>query len=291
MIVESAAAKINLALHVIARRADGYHLLDTLVTFADIGDDLTADQAETLTLTVTGPFAAQLGDGDDNLVLQAARALRDHVGPRPGRTLGASLRLTKNLPVASGIGGGSADAAATLRALNRLWALDMPTAILQDIAARLGADIPMCLAAVPVRATGIGTMLADPGALAPLHAVLVNPGVAVPTPAVFANLTRRDNTPMGPMPPGATDAQTLIAYLAACRNDLEAPAIAAAPVIADVLDALRAVPDCRLARMSGSGATCFGLFADRERATSAATNLAAARPGWWVRPTALTGRG
>lgn len=273
-----ARAKVNLALHVTGRRADGYHLLDSLVTFADLGDRVTAEPADALELRVTGPMAAGVPGGEDNLVLRAARAF----GPAPG----ARITLEKHLPPASGIGGGSADAAAALRVLAALWGRDLP-----DAAAvlRLGADVPVCLRGETLRMTGVGEVLAPAPPLPPVWAVLANPGVAVPTPAVFAALDRRDNPPMPADLPRWRDAGALAAWLHGTRNDLEPPARALHPVIGQVLAALAAQPGCLLARMSGSGATVFGLFPDAAAAARAAAQLARPQPGWWVRAARLGG--
>ncbi|MDO5612420.1 MAG: 4-(cytidine 5'-diphospho)-2-C-methyl-D-erythritol kinase [Paracoccus sp. (in: a-proteobacteria)] len=264
---EPAPAKLNLTLHVTGRRGDGYHLLDSLVVFARVGD-VIALSSGALSLRIDGPFAPGLGAGDDNLCLRAARAIGGD----------AAIRLTKNLPVASGIGGGSADAAAVLRGFAR-QGLALPAS-----PERLGADVPVCLAGRPARMRGVGEMLDPVPAIPPVPVVLVNPGVAVATPAVFAALDRRDNPPMPA--PDWRDAEGLIRFAAACRNDLQAPAIRIAPAIGDVLDALTAT-GARLARMSGSGATCFGLFDTPAQARAAADALR--RPGWWVAQTELSG--
>ncbi|MFN4061714.1 MAG: 4-(cytidine 5'-diphospho)-2-C-methyl-D-erythritol kinase [Paracoccus hibiscisoli] len=265
-LTEGAPAKLNLALHVTGRRGDGYHLLDSLVCFAAVGDVVTLTPGP-LSLTIDGPFAGGLEAEADNLCLRAARLAGGQ----------AAIRLTKHLPVASGIGGGSADAAAVLRGLARMG---HP---LPDRTERLGADVPVCIASRPARMQGIGEVVTPLPPLPPLHLVLVNPRVAVPTPAIFAGLAQRDNAPLPPIPAFA-DADALIGWLAGTRNDLQAPAIAAAPVIAQVLDALSA-QGARLARMSGSGATCFGLFADAAAASRAAAALA--RNGWWAVPSEL----
>ena len=268
-----APAKINLWLHVTGRRPDGYRELDSLVAFADIGDRLAAAPAEALSLSATGPFAAALGDGSENLVLEAARALAAHCGVPAN----AALHLEKNLPVASGVGGGSADAAAALRLCARLWQADIGGEGLARLALGLGADVPVCLAGRTARMTGIGerlTPVAPPPPAAP--AVLVNPGTPLSTRRVFDALA-------GPFsPPAELRNGDLAACAVANRNDLEAPAIALAPPIADVLAALRAEPGSRLARMSGSGATCFGLFGSDPAAANAAGAIAAAHPSWWV---------
>ena len=277
-----APAKINLYLHVTGRRADGYHLLDSLVAFADIGDAIIAAPADALSLAVSGPEAAALtGLGDDNLVTRAARAF----ATRHKIAVGAALRLDKHLPVASGIGGGSSDAAATLRALARLWERPLDqTAI--DIAASLGADVPACLAARPVWVGGIGEQLNPLPDLPPLGIVLANPRRELPTASVFGarqgEFTARERPRAAPR-----DAAALIALLKQCRNDLTEAALTLQPEIAAVLARLDALPDAELARMSGSGATCFALFADRAAAERAAANLSRTEPGWWVRAGAL----
>jgi 4-diphosphocytidyl-2-C-methyl-D-erythritol kinase len=280
-----APAKINLWLHVLGRRADGYHLIDSLVGFAEIGDSLTAAPADELSLDVEGPFAAALPPETDNLVLRAARLLAEAAGIAAG----ARLSLAKRLPVAAGIGGGSADAAAALQALARLWRLDPDPATLQKLALRLGADVPVCLAGAPCRVGGIGESLAPAPALPPADLVLVNPGVALSTAAVFAARAVR---PMPPLPaqewsdPPA-GAAALAARLAATRNDLTEAARELAPVIGEALATLADQSGCLIARMSGSGATCFGLFADSGRAAAAAAAIEAARPRWWVKQTRL----
>ena len=263
-----ARAKINLALHVTGRRADGYHLLDSLVAFAAVGDTITAEPAATLTLHITGPQGAILST-TDNLCLRAARALHP--------SMGARLTLNKRLPIASGIGGGSADAAATLRALSALWSLPLPD---EATLLTLGADVPVCLAGHAARMQGIGEYITRI-TLPPVWTVLANPGVAVPTAQVFAALQSRDNPGLTPLP-AQPDAAALAAYLQTQRNDLQAAACAIAPAITTTLTALQAQPDCLLARMSGSGATCFGLFATEPAAKTAAQTLRAAQPNWWI---------
>jgi 4-diphosphocytidyl-2-C-methyl-D-erythritol kinase len=269
---EFAPAKVNLCLHVTGRQADGYHLLDSLVVFAGVGDRVTVLPGKGLTLRLTGPESAALSVEPDNLVLRAARAM----GVRH-----AALRLWKALPVASGIGGGSADAAATLRAVARLSGQPLP-----DAAAvlALGADVPVCLAGRPVRMQGVGEVLSPLPPLPPLWMVLVNPRVPVATPQVFAALARRDNTPVPGLPAAALrTARSLADWLAVhTRNDLAAPAQAVAPILSQVQSALTQAPGCLLARMSGSGGTHFGLFESEAAARSAALGLKAAHPGWWV---------
>ncbi len=272
-LTEAAPAKVNLTLHVTGRAPDGYHLLDSLVVFGPAADRLHAEPAETLTLELTGPFAAGLAAEADNLVLRAARALAGWAG----RVAGAALVLEKTLPVASGIGGGSADAAAALRLLARLWDLHPDPATLAALAAGLGADVPVCLASRPARMAGIGEVLSAAPTLPPCGLLLVNPGVAVATVDVFRARAGAFSPP-AVLPSGWPDAAAMARDLAALSNDLEAPALAVCPAIAPVLAALRALPGCRLGRMSGSGATCFGLFDDAAAAEAAAARLP---DGWW----------
>lgn len=267
-LIEPAAAKVNLFLHVTGRRDDGYHLLDSLAVFAGTGDVLHAKPADDLSLSLTGPFAAALAGEQDNLVLRAARALG-------GR--GARLTLEKNLPVASGIGGGSADAAAALRLLCRLWKLTPPD--LPGIALTLGADVPVCLAGRPSRMGGIGERLDPAPRIPPCGLVLVNPGIAVATADVFRARRGGWSSP-AELPRAWPDIGTMARDLRDLRNDLQPPAIALQPAIGDVIAALATTPGCRLARMSGSGATCFGLFDDPGVAAEAASRLR--RADWWT---------
>lgn len=270
---EPAPAKVNLALHVTGQRADGYHLLDSLVVFTKLGDVVHgSDATGGVSLAVTGPEAADLSGAGDNLVLRAARLMQ---------AKGLALTLEKHLPVASGIGGGSADAAASLRLIARLTAQPLPKDVLS-----LGADVPVCLASLPCRMQGIGETVTPVPPLPQMAMVLVNPRVAVSTPAVFAALASKHNAPMPKVLPEWPDFAGFIAWLAAQRNDLQDPACARVPEIADVLRALDA-QGCALARMSGSGATCFGLFPDLAAANVAAAEIARAQPDWWVRPSAL----
>lgn len=272
---EFALAKVNLFLHVTGRRADGYHLLDSLAVFPQIGDRLTVEPAEGLTLTVEGPFGGALASEADNLVLRAARMLASVHGV----SAGARMTLVKNLPVASGIGGGSADAAATLRALRGLWRPACDTD-LASIAARLGADVPVCLASRPTRMQGIGGQLVAAPILPDCGMVLINPGHAIATPDVFAARSGPFST-AACLPEQWRDAAEMARDLEGTCNDLELPALGLCPAISRVLATLRSDNDCLLARMSGSGATCFGLYASAADASAAAHRLAG-NCAWWI---------
>jgi 4-diphosphocytidyl-2-C-methyl-D-erythritol kinase len=281
---EKAPAKINLTLRVIGRRADGYHEIESLVAFAGVGDALTFTPGGALALSVGGPTAAAAGDIADNLVLKAARALAERVEHlKLGR-----FALSKRLPVAAGLGGGSADAAAALRLLARANGLAPDDPRLMQAARATGADVPVCLDPRPRFMRGIGDVLSGPLDLPRLFALLLNPAVAVATKDVFAALAVPT---AGQTAPAAisTDAAALLAEIARGRNDLEGPAIELEPAIADALAVLRKLPGCRLARMSGSGATCFGLFDSMDAARGAARRLRVGYPAWWVRATALGG--
>ncbi|WP_207537233.1 4-(cytidine 5'-diphospho)-2-C-methyl-D-erythritol kinase [Sabulicella rubraurantiaca] len=278
---EAAPAKVNLFLHVTGQRADGYHLLDSLAVFGPAADELRGESATGLSLRVKGPFAAALAGEADNLVLRAAHALAERGGVSPR----AALTLVKRLPVASGIGGGSADAAAALRLLNRAWGLSLDEAELREIALPLGADIPVCLASRPARMGGVGEVITEAPRLPPCGLLLVNPGVTLPTPVVFRARTGGFSHPAS-LPAAWPNAAAMAAELAHLSNDLEAPAVALRPPIGEVLSALRTLPGCLLARMSGSGATCFGLFATADKARAACASLPAT---WWREGGALTG--
>ena len=288
---EKAPAKINLTLRVLGRRADGYHELESLVAFAGVGDALTFAPGGALTLAVSGPTAQAAGDNADNLVLKAARALAERIA---GLTLG-SFALSKRLPVAAGLGGGSADAAAALRLLARANGVALDDPRLMQAAQATGADVPVCLDPKPRLMRGVGDVLSDPLDLPRLFAVLVNPGIAVSTRDVFAalNLASRPTSGGAPSPSPLVlqgwggKPTAFVTALAKDRNDLEAPAIALEPAIAEVLSVLHELPGCRLARMSGSGATCFGLFPTNAAATAAARTLRVGYPQWWVRATVL----
>lgn len=274
--IEKACAKINLFLHVGDKRADGFHPLQSLAVFTDLGDELALAPAGTLSLSVNGVFAAGLSAEPDNLVLRAARALG------PG---GAAIVLTKQLPVASGIGGGSADAAAALRGLRALWNDPVDDARLSAVAAMLGSDVPVCIASRPAFMEGRGEILRPVMSMPRLPMLLVNPGVAVPTKDVFATLQSRSGV-AAQLPRGLfSDTADLLRFLETTSNDLEAPALAIQPVIAMVLAALKSLPGALFARMSGSGATCFAIFPDDDCCARAAGQLRQNNPGWWVTPT------
>jgi 4-diphosphocytidyl-2-C-methyl-D-erythritol kinase len=281
---EAAPAKVNLFLHVTGRRADGYHLLDSLAVFPAVADRLTVRPGAGLSLGLAGPFGASLDAEPDNLVLRAARALAEVCGvPALAR-----LELEKHLPVASGIGGGSADAAAALRLLTRLWGVAPTEASRHEIAAGLGADVPVCLASRPARMGGVGEALGQGPDIPRCGLALVNPGVALATAAVF-RARAAGFSPPASLPASWANAATMAADLGRLGNDLQAPAIALCPVIGAALNALTGSGQCLLARMSGSGATCFGLYPDAAAAEVAAASVRAAHPAWWVWGGALNG--
>lgn len=272
----AAPAKINLSLHITGRRGDGLHLLQSLVAFADIGDTLAMSPARMLTLKVQGPFADALAKGAPNLVMKAAALLR----LRCGHEGGAEMTLTKNLPVAAGLGGGSSDAAAALLGLRRMWILECEDDMLHGIAKMLGSDVPVCLWREPAWLRGAGEQVFPLLRFPAVWAVLANPGVELPTAEVY----RRFNgqfTSAGEMPREFADVESLVAMLQLQRNDLEIPARALLPVVGEVLDAVAGTSGCLLARMSGSGPTCFGLYADEEKARQAAEWLRQCHPAWW----------
>jgi len=283
-LAEAAPAKINLALHVTGRRGDGYHLIESLAVFTRFGDRLQVSAAEEDGLTVSGRYAAGVPVDGRNLIAMARDALRKAAGSR--NAFPVAIALEKNLPVASGIGGGSSDAAAALRLLARIWGLDIDAAELAEIALSLGADVPMCLAAQPLMARGIGENVEPLPAVPSLGLVLVNPGVPVSTPQVFSALRRRENEPL-PALPARIDFHSLRNWLEATRNDLEAPAREIQPAVADALRALKRA-DAGFARMSGSGATCFGLYETGNVAKRAAAAIRARHPDWFVAATRTT---
>ena len=274
---EVAYAKINLALHVRAREPDGYHRIETLFAFAEEGDRLSVADADGLMLIVRGPFAGALDDGSENLAARAAEALQSRYGVRTG----AALTLDKRLPVASGIGGGSADAAAALRLLSRWWALGAEEDELVEIARGLGADVPACVRSQVARGEGRGDLLAyeDGSGLAGTPLLLVNPGIPVSTAAVFAAWDGVDR--------GALPIASPLAAALGGRNDLEAPARSLAPAVGELLALLDRAPGRIMARMSGSGATCFALFERMEERDLASEAVASLHPGWWRLATRL----
>lgn len=282
-----APAKVNLTLRVLGRRRDGYHDIDSLVVFADVGDEVSLVPGPDLDLTVAGPSGTASGDPADNLVLKAARSLAARAD---GITLGR-FRLDKRLPVAAGLGGGSSDAAAALRLLAQVNAIATDDPRLRAAAAATGADVPVCLDPRPRIMRGIGEILSEPLACPPLAAVLVNPRVAVATADVFAALGLAPGEQRAAAsidPSRVSDGRAEFLWLLEAQaNDLEPVAIGMQPVIADVLSALRATSGCRLARMSGSGATCFALFNGPRAAEAAVGRLRAAHSGWWIRAAML----
>jgi 4-diphosphocytidyl-2-C-methyl-D-erythritol kinase len=279
-----APAKVNLFLHVGDKRADGYHNLSSLVVFADIGDRLTLAPADRLSLKVTGTFP-DAGPADDNLVIKAARALQSWADKNGHKTKPVALTLEKNLPVASGIGGGSSDAAAALLMLAAHWGLPVAIDDLEALGLQLGADIPVCLRAAPTLVAGVGEVLEPVDNLPPFALVLVNPRVQVPTTQVFKALSVRSGA-LAPPRPALKSTRDLAMYLDHTMNDLAAPAKAIAPVIMHVEIVLTATDGCLTARMSGSGATCFGLYETTTAAEAAAKTIAAAHPEWWVKAAA-----
>lgn len=285
MLQRTAHAKINLALHVTGQRDDGFHLLDSLVAFAEFGDEITVQEPHhphgPIEVIVAGPFGEGLPTGAENLITAATVLLREGVIREGVKPKPVSICLTKNLPVASGIGGGSADAAAALLALQEFWGSSVD---LIPIAAALGADIPMCLHSKPLRARGIGDEITRLESAQPLNLVLVNPGIAVSTPSVFKQLSDKNNPPIdlladGPLP----DVEALVDM----RNDLQQPAIDLVPHISEVLEVLQSLNPL-LCRMSGSGATCFGVFKTLEAAIAAEQSIKSARADWWSVATQTT---
>ena len=274
----AAPAKVNLYLRVLGRRNDGYHLIDSVIAFAVEADVLTVTPDEEIGLEIDGPFAAALDNGSNNLVLRAARALSENAKVPDG----AAIRLTKNLPIAAGIGGGSADAAATLRLLAQHWLLDMDRTVFERIALSLGADVPACLDGKTLRAAGIGELLEAAPALPPMEIVLVNNGRPVNTASVFSAHAGTFSEP-APAPLRFDDAASVARWYGALGNDLLDPACRIEPSIGDVLAALEAEYGCLLARLSGSGSTCFAIFETTGAASAAASRLSAAHPDWWIR--------
>lgn len=267
-------AKVNLTLHVTGQREDGYHTLDSLAMFADVGDRMTITMPGDYKLSVEGPMAEGVPEDETNLVLRAARMMR----------INADIRLIKHLPNAAGLGGGSGDAAATLRVLSGFSGKPVPGDGIE-----LGADVPLCLQSEAARVTGIGDTVTPVPNLPPLHAVLVNPRLPVMTAEVFKRLRHKVNRPMPDQIPAFHTPDELTEWLRGMRNDLQEPAIEAEPVIQQVFETLEKTPGCQLARMSGSGGTCFGIYKDAETAGSAAGRLQESFPSWWVTATQLNG--
>ena len=275
-----APAKVNLYLHVTGKRPDGYHLLDSLFAFAADGDVITVEPADELSLTIVG--APDLSAGEDNIVVKAARKLAAALGAEPN----VRIVLEKNLPVASGIGGGSTDAAATLKALQILWDKTLPDEKLYPLALELGADVPSCLAGKAVQVSGVGEILTPAPKIPALPVVLVNPNKPVSTPAVFKTRKPVFSEPM-PFIRDCGDIDVFIGELKKRRNDLQDAACALEPAVADVLKSLEKQPLCLFSAMSGSGGTCFGLFRTAENAAEACAGLKDSRPDWWVKQTVL----
>ena len=278
-----APAKLNLYLHVVGRRSDGYHLVETLVAFVGVGDQVSVAPDTAIELVLAGPFAGALATEADNIVLRAARALREHMGTRAG----AAITLTKRLPVAAGLGGGSADAAATLTALARLWGPARLDSAIERMALDLGADVPVCLLGRPAMVGGVGEVVMPAPPLPAAHVVLANPGTRLATADVYAAFDAQPATSRAPLAPGrpalsGRSASELAGLLAERANDLEPAARRLEPAIAEVLEFLGGQRGALIARMSGSGPTCFALFARSHEATAAAAAITEARPHWWV---------
>lgn len=283
-VAEHAPAKINLALHIVGRRADGYHLVESLCVFTRFGDRIAARHAEADVLEVVGEFAAGVPLDASNLVIRARDAMRDVEGPmrRP-----VAISLEKNIPVSSGVGGGSSDAAATMRAMAKLHGLEPDPETLARLGIPLGADVPMCVAARPLIARGIGDVIETLADFPALAIVLVNPRVAISTPRVFALLARRENPPLPVLPKRLATTVDLAEWLRGTRNDLHDAALSIAPGVADAIATLQD-HGALFARMSGSGATCYGLFAGTSQAEDAAGGIKARRPAWFCVATTTT---
>ncbi|GHB32844.1 4-diphosphocytidyl-2-C-methyl-D-erythritol kinase [Pseudovibrio japonicus] len=280
LVEELARAKVNLALHITGQREDGYHTLDSLVVFPELGDVVAVKPAPQLSLEIFGEFSEKIqGDPAHNLVYKAAQLLAEHLPTSSG----ALIELEKSLPVAAGIGGGSADAAATLRALTKLWGASPAPKDLSNLSLTLGADVPMCLEEKPARIRGIGEVV-EPVMNFPTGAmVLVNPMIEISTPAIFKALEKKDNSPLPDMPEEFESIKALANWLKTCRNDLQKPAISQTAEISEVLDLLASQPETLLARMSGSGATCFALCETLEAAEKIARHLHEIRSNWWIK--------
>ncbi len=289
MIVAHAHAKINLALHVTGRRGDGYHDLDSLVAFADLHDALTLSRHDRYCLTVHGPHARALlsphATSGQNMIDKAVALLSRDVDMRVQKV---AINLQKNLPVAAGLGGGSADAAAALTGIVALFNINITPSRLQRLAAKLGSDVPVCVHGRACRMRGRGDVIALVPSLPDLALLLVNPAVAVTTPQVFSGLTTATNRPL-PEFPKAFSTTGFITWLQGCRNDLLPPALTLAPVIGETIAAIKILPGCLYTSMSGSGATCFGLFETREQAKTARRHIKRDHPHWWSQTAKLLG--
>jgi len=281
----AAPAKLNLFLHIGEKRGDGFHDLESLVAFTRCGDEISVAADDGLSLSVNGRFGSQLAGGEENLALRAARRLAE----RTGFTDGARILLRKNLPIASGMGGGSADAAAVLRGLMRLWSLDLDRETLREIAGSLGADVPVCIDSETAWMEGRGERVRPLPRLPKAGVLLVNPAVAIPTAQVFAALGARRGLGMQCPEMSFADLDALVRFLRGTTNDLEAPAREIAPAIGALLREMNYLPGVLLARMSGSGATCFGLFDCEESARTAGMLLRALQPNWWITETVFAG--
>lgn len=275
-----APGKVNLYLHIVGRRADGYHLLDSLVAFVETGDEIVVRPGNSLSLVIDGPYAGAIEANEDNLVLRAARLLAETFAVSGGVT----IKLTKNLPVAAGLGGGSSDAAATLSALATLWRIDVDKDAVLRLAAGLGADVPVCCHGATAHMSGIGEVLTPAPPLPPCGVVLVNPGKPLSTPTVFAG-RRGPFSPADPVHCELNSVHDLVGALEGRHNDLTDPACKELPEIRDVLAALEEDTECLLARLSGSGPSCFAIYADAAGSKQAAARIAAAHASWWVRST------
>lgn len=282
MLSATAKAKLNLYLHITGKRADGYHLLDSLVCFVALGDSITVEDAPELSLTVEGPFAAAISADADNLVMRAANVLRAHAGV----DVGAHITLCKNLPVAAGLGGGSSDAATCLILLRSLWGLAISDSMLATLAVPLGADMSVCLHGKPAYMSGIGEVIEPAPTMPALYLLLVNPMRELSTAEVYRRFQAEARTTARPEI-DASSADRLVISLATTRNDLQRPAITLCAEVAEVLLALETQFDCRLARMCGSGATCMGVFEDEQACLRAAETIRRDHPQWWIAPTQL----
>lgn len=276
-----APAKLNLFLHITGKRPDGYHFLESLVAFSQFGDRLTFAPAQEISVSIHGPFASTLGD-NNNLVLVAAQRLREIFRISQG----AAILLEKNIPVGAGLGGGSSDAALALRGLAQLWNIPVQHAALLNLAPKLGSDVPVCLYGKTALMQGIGERITPLPLTLPLAILLVNPAQPLLTADVFRKFKGEFSAPLPTLHP-LDSREKLLSLLTATRNDLEAPAIAAMPVIRSILDTLAAQTGCELARMSGSGATCFGVFSTTTEAQQAETTIKKAYPNWWTQTTML----